>query len=181
VLHEVVARIDSLDSLMKDILLFARPPRPRPSPIDVVSLIEATASLVRQDPAMHGIEVEIVGMAPPLPADAEMLRIVLHNLLVNGAHAMQGRGRISVAVDAAPDDCRIAVSDGGPGIPTEIRSKLFRPFVTTKSRGTGLGLATAKRLVEAHDGRITVDCPPEGGTIVTIRLPIHGAEGLGPS
>jgi signal transduction histidine kinase len=65
----------------------------------------------------------------------------------------------------------IAFTDSGPGIPAEIREKIFVPFFTTKSRGTGLGLPTAKRLIEAHDGQISIDSPPAGGTTVNIFLP----------
>ena len=101
-----------------------------------------------------------------------MLKIVFQNLLINGAHAMKGKGRIRVAVDAIDSTCQIAFIDSGPGIPTEIREKIFTPFFTTKSRGSGLGLPTAKRLIEAHDGQIAIDCPPAGGTTVVVRLPL---------
>jgi len=66
---------------------------------------------------------------------------------------------------------RVRVADAGPGMPADVRANVFRPFFTTKARGTGLGLATAKRLVEAHAGTIAVECPPSGGTVVTVTLP----------
>ena len=69
------------------------------------------------------------------------------------------------------DPLPIAFRDAGPGIPSEIREKIFTPFFTTKRRGSGLGLPTAKRLIEAHHGSISVDCPPAGGTTVSIQLP----------
>ena len=172
-MNEIVARIDALDEMMKDLLLFARPPVPRRRATDVVPLVATTASLLAKDPALHGVEVEIVGSAPPIPVDAEMLKIVFQNLLVNGAHAMHGRGRIDVHVKAVDSTCQITFTDGGPGIPAEIREKIFTPFFTTKSRGSGLGLPTAKRLVEAHQGRISIDCPPAGGTTVVVRLPLE--------
>ena len=109
---------------------------------------------------------------PPVQADPEMLKIVFQNLLINGAHAMQGKGRIRVAIDEVDTMCQIAFSDAGPGIPDDVREKIFTPFFTTKSRGSGLGLPTAKRLVEAHHGQIAIDCPPNGGTTVVIRLPM---------
>jgi signal transduction histidine kinase len=86
---------------------------------------------------------------------------------------MHDQGRIDVIVSADRSTCDIAIADAGPGIPAEIRDKIFAAFFTTKSRGSGLGLATAKRLVEAHAGAIRVDCPPAGGTTVTVRLPIQ--------
>jgi signal transduction histidine kinase len=172
-MSEIVARIDALDEMMKDLLLFARPPVPRRKATDVVPLVATTASLLAKDPALQGVEVEIAGSAPPIPVDAEMLKIVFQNLLVNGAHAMKGRGRIEVTVRRVDSTCEIAFTDGGPGIPSEIREKIFTPFFTTKSRGSGLGLPTAKRLVEAHQGRISIDCPPAGGTTVVLQLPLE--------
>ena len=171
ILKEIIDRIDALDQMMKDLLLFARPPQPKLSPTDVVPLVTSIASLMAQDPAASDVDVDVAGAAPPFPADADMLRIVFQNLLINGVHAMKGKGTIRVAVDAQGSTCQIAFSDGGPGIPAEIRDKIFTPFFTTKSRGSGLGLPTAKRLVEAHKGQLIVDCPPSGGTIVVVRLP----------
>jgi two-component system, LuxR family, sensor kinase FixL len=168
---EIMARIDALNDLMKDLLLFARPPKPRPRLVDVVPLVFSTADLLAQDPALKDIRVDVEGSAPPIRADPEMLRIVLQNLLVNGAHAMQGRGTIHVGISTVDATCRIAFTDSGPGIPSGIREKIFTAFFTTKVRGSGLGLATAKRLIDAHLGRIEVDCPPAGGTVVTVQLP----------
>lgn len=171
VLKEIVNRIDALDQMMKDLLLFARPPQPKYSPTDVVPLVSSIASLMAQDPAASEVDVDIAGAAPPFPADADMLRIVFQNLLINGVHAMKGKGKIRIAVDTQDSTCQISFSDGGPGIPTEIRDKIFTPFFTTKSRGSGLGLPTARRLVEAHKGELVIDCPPTGGTTVVVRLP----------
>jgi PAS domain S-box-containing protein len=171
VIAEIIGRIDSLNEMMQDLLLFARPPSLKLLPTEVVPLIATTASLLAQDPALHEIDIEVAGHAPPIAGDAHMLKIVFQNLLVNGAHAMQGRGTISVAVRAVDGACDITFVDNGPGIPPELRNKIFTPFFTTKSRGSGLGLPTAKRLIEAHNGRISIDCPPAGGTVVHIKLP----------
>ena len=70
---------------------------------------------------------------------------------------------------------QIAFIDGGPGIPADIREKIFTPFFTTKTRGSGLGLPTAKRFIEAHNGQIAIDCPAAGGTTVVVRLPMGTA------
>ena len=175
ILSEIVSRIDALDQMMKDLLLFARPPQPRYAPTDLVPLVTTTASLLSQDPAVREVDIVVEGAAPPLPADAEMLRIVFHNLLINGAHAMHGKGQIRVAVEAGDAMCQIAFTDAGPGIPTELRDKIFTPFFTTKSRGSGLGLPTAKRLIEAHKGQLVIDCPPAGGTTIVVHLPTAGA------
>lgn len=173
IVKEILARLDSLADLMKDLLLFARPPRPRPAPVDVTPLVTSTADLLRSDPTLNDFTVSVQGSAPPVPADPGLLQIVFLNLMVNGAHATKGRGRLTVSVTASDTACSIAFSDDGPGIPPDIRQKVFTPFFTTKSRGTGLGLPTAKRLIEAHRGTIDLDCPPSGGTTVTVRLPVR--------
>jgi two-component system sensor kinase FixL len=169
---EIIHRIDSLDRMMKELLLFARTPQPRSVPTDVIPLVSATATLLAEDPALREVDVEVTGDAPPVAADPDMLKIVVQNLLINGAHAMKGRGHIRVEVAPVDSSCQIAFIDCGPGIPAEVREKIFIPFFTTKSRGSGLGLPTAKRLIEAHHGQIVVDCPATGGTTVVVTLPL---------
>lgn len=171
--QEIISRIDALDDLMKDLLLFARPPSPRFAPVDLNALATDTVSLLREDPALKNTEVRIEGTAPLVEADAALMKIVFLNLLVNGAHAAQGRGSLRVSVRPVDGMCAVVFRDNGPGIPEEIRDRIFTPFFTTKARGSGLGLPTAKRLVEAHQGTITIDCPAEGGTTVTIALPMQ--------
>jgi two-component system sensor kinase FixL len=178
VLSEIVKRIDALDGLIKDLLMFARPPQPRRAAVDVAPLVTMTADLICHDPSLKEVRVEVEGSAPPVLGDAEMLKIVFQNLLVNSVHAMDGRGTIDVAISTMDSACEIAFTDTGPGIPREVRDKIFTAFFTTKSRGSGLGLATAKRIVEAHQGQIHVDCPPGGGTRVTVRLPTLATEAM---
>jgi two-component system sensor kinase FixL len=169
---EIVSRIDSLNEMMKDLLLFARPPQPRLKPTEMVPLVQMTADLLAQDPAFRGVQIDVTGASSAVSADAEMLKIVFQNVLVNSAYAMGGHGRIHVAVTNVDSSCVIAFADEGPGIPSEVRDRIFTPFFTTKARGSGLGLPTAKRLVEAQNGEIAIDCPPGGGTTVTVTLPV---------
>ena len=173
IIGDIVARIDALDDLMKDLLLFARPPQPRVASVDVLWLLKNVRDLLRQDPALRALRIDITGDATVLAADAELLKIVVQNLLLNGAHAMQGQGLIQVVVTSADGLCQIAIADEGPGIPREVLDKLFTPFFTTKARGTGLGLSTARRLVEAHGGTLAIESPATGGTTATIRLPVR--------
>ena len=172
IVADIVARLDALNQLVRDLLLFARPPRPKPTPVDVSALLSLTATLMIEDGTNRDVQVAIEGASPVIAADAELLKIVFLNLFLNSAHAMRQKGTIAVALSASEGVCRIEVADTGPGIPGEIRAKLFTPFVTTKSRGTGLGLSTVKRLVEAHAGTVQVECPPQGGTTVVISLPL---------
>jgi len=175
VVHEILTRLDALNELMKDLLLFARPPQPRLAPIDLAGLIKTTIDLLSSDPTFKGIAVRVEGDAAPLAADAELLKIVFQNLLVNSAQAMHGQGAIRITLEVVDAMCHVTVCDAGPGIPTEALQKIFTPFFTTKARGTGLGLPTAKRIVEAHGGSIVVRCPPEGGTTVELELALSAA------
>ena len=174
IVKEVLNRIDALNELMQDLLLFARPPQPKPAAVELRALVLTTVDLLSGDPALKDVQVRIDGSAQFIEADASLLKIVFDNLLVNGAQAMQGHGTIRVTLTSMDDTCRIAFSDGGPGIPSEMLEKIFTPFFTTKARGSGLGLPTAKRLIEAQRGHISVTCPPDGGTTVTIHLPAQG-------
>jgi two-component system sensor kinase FixL len=178
VVTEIISRLDALNQLVSDLLVFARPPSPHPVPLDVRSVVAATVALLREDAQHQAVDIDVTGSAPPLMADAEQLKIVFLNLLLNSAHAVQGGGRIRVEVSASKGLCEIVVADTGPGVPPDVRARLFTPFVTTKARGTGLGLSTVKRLLDAHHGSIRIDCPPSGGTTVTIRLPLASAGGI---
>jgi signal transduction histidine kinase len=90
---------------------------------------------------------------------------------MNSAQAMQGRGEIRVTLEPVDSLCRVRVRDVGPGIAADVLERIFTPFFTTKARGTGLGLATAKRIVEAHAGQIAIVSSPDEGTTVIIELP----------
>ena len=171
VIREIVGRIDALNALMTDLLLFARPPQPQLAEVAPKDTLEMVADLVRKDPGAREIMIQIVGHSDPVRADAQLLKLIFQNLLLNAVHAIGGPGAIHVSVECRGSICRIAIRDTGPGIPAEIQAKLFTPFFTTKARGTGLGLSTAKRFLEAQSGTIAIVCPPGGGTIVTIELP----------
>jgi signal transduction histidine kinase len=144
--------------------------------LDVSLVLAATASLLREDAAYRNVTVEISGSAAPVFADAGLLKIVFINVFINAAQAMRGQGVITVSIMAADGMSHIVIADQGPGISPDVRDKLFTPFVTTKARGTGLGLSTVKRLVEAHHGEIRVACPSHGGTEITILLPLFRPE-----
>lgn len=176
VIKEILARIDTLNELIQDLLVFARPPAPKLDRVDVRALVESVATLLRRDPANPSLQIEVIGDAVAT-ADSNLLTICVQNLLINAAQAQQGRGEIAVALSAADQMVRIRIKDQGPGIPAEIRAHLFRAFKTTKARGTGLGMATAKRLIESQGGQIAVESSSAGGTIVTLLVPAADAVG----
>jgi len=173
IIGDVVARVDSLNEIVQDLLVFARPREPLLGPVALADLVESTVGLMRKDPAQAGLVVQVSGDNPVVQADAEQLRIVLLNLLLNAAQANGHAGRITVGIHANELAATVAIADEGPGIPDDVRARIFEPFFTTKHRGTGLGLPTARRVVERHRGAIDVECPPSGGTVVTVTLPMQ--------
>ena len=170
VIGEILSRLDGLNDLIQDLLVFSRPPKPKMEEIDLMTLLRTTGDMLKNDPA-YSTTIEFSGKAPALRCDPNLLTIVFQNLLINAAQAMQNEGHIRVALGSSAGWHRVEISDHGPGIPEEIRDTLFRPFQTTKARGTGLGLATARRLIDLHGGRISLTSPASGGTTALIELP----------
>ncbi|MBI3845201.1 MAG: PAS domain S-box protein [Planctomycetes bacterium] len=168
----VLARTESLNKMIEDLLVFARPRAPKIARVDLLFLLREAKSLLADDPNHREVVVELPNDAPALWVDPDLLQPVFFNLFLNASQAMKSRGRIRVSTSSWNDACRIAFADDGPGIPAEIREKVFDPFFTTKHRGTGLGLAIAKRVIGAHGGEIAVDCPPDGGTTFLVTLPL---------
>src|SRR5581483_2637598 len=162
VIVDIIARLDALNGIVQDLLLYARPRAPKREAVDLRSLIENTSELLRKDPAIAATMFNISGRPEPVLGDPEQLRIVFQNLLMNAAQAMGGSGAIDVSLRLDPQGCRISIRDHGPGMPPEVRAKAFDAFFTTKHRGTGLGLPIARRVVEAHGGVIDI-APADGG------------------
>ena len=178
VIGDILARLDSLNEMVQDLLLFARPRAPRMAHVPIGALIEATAVLLKKDPHLAQVDVIVHGGEQTVEADAELLQIVFSNLLLNAAQAMSGHGTVTVSVERHDGRCDLTVHDTGPGMPPEVRERMFEPFFTTKHRGTGLGLSTAKRLVEQHRGEMRADCPPGGGTRIVVSLPAEKPDAL---
>jgi two-component system CheB/CheR fusion protein len=176
VIGDIIARLDALNGIVQDLLLYARPRPPKRETVDIRSLLESTADLLRRDPLMANVALNITGRPEPLLADPEQLRIVFQNLLMNAAQAMGGSGAIDVHLSVDGHGCRVSIRDHGPGMPEEVRAKAFDAFFTTKHRGTGLGLPIARRVVEAHGGQIDILPADSGGTTVSIQLPVAALE-----
>jgi PAS domain S-box-containing protein len=170
--QEILERLDALNGWVDDLLVFARPRPPRKAPVPIRTLFEDTVSLVLQDPRLSGVKVETRGEDVIVEGDPELLKPAFINILLNAAQAMGGDGRISIAVERENEGCRVSIADTGPGIPPDVRERIFEPFFSTKHRGTGLGLPITKRVIEAHGGEIGVACPGGGGTTVSLRLPL---------
>ena len=109
---------------------------------------------------------------PAVRVDGDLICQVLLGLLANAAEAAPSGGEVALGAAAADGTVEIAVADSGPGVPPELRARIFEPFFTTRPRGTGLGLAVARQIVEAHGGRIEVGERTGGGARFTLHLPV---------
>jgi len=170
---EILERIDALNEMVESMLLYARPRTPRVAPIRLDGLLRDIVEVARRDPSLVEVDVKF-GIAVngfDLRGDAELLKVLFTNLLLNAGQAMDGKGRIDIGLRHTGGRCEISISDTGPGIPPEVREFMFEPFFTTKSRGTGLGMAISRQVVEAHDGEIAVECGANSGTTVIVTLP----------
>jgi signal transduction histidine kinase len=174
--------------MIADLMLFARPPRLQPENIELNELVESIAKQCKTDPDSQNVEitVQIAPNAVNLRADPVQLRIALGALIKNSLEAVSENGRIAVIVRSIPaadcngstnDDCaaEITVADNGPGIPTEIRDKIFDPFFSGREAGRGLGFGLSKcwRIVKLHGGEIDVEETANGGATFVVRLPAH--------
>ncbi len=170
ILVDIIARLDALNRIVQDMLMFARPRPLRKESIALQTLLSDTSSMIRSDPSLRDLDVGIEGTAS-ISGDREMLQVVFQNILMNAAQAMDGKGRIRVEIVQIDSRCRLTITDQGPGMPQEVRDKAFDAFFTTKHRGTGLGLPIARRVIEAHGGSIAIHIPDSGGTAISIDLP----------
>ncbi len=175
VLGDLLTRVDSLDHLVGDLLVYARPAPPVFRRAPVLALIRDTIALVANDPAATPLRFEVSGDEADLWLDtAQMGRAVL-NLMTNAAQAMRHQGVVRISGRRVGDRYRLSFVDAGPGMPDDVRDRCLEPFFTTKTRGTGLGLPIAKRVVDEHGGHFAVTSVVGTGTEVTIDLPVASA------
>jgi two-component system sensor histidine kinase PilS (NtrC family) len=170
----VLREASRLAELVSDFLRFARPPPLRRAPADLAGLLGETLEVFAHDPV--SARVKLVADLSPARADcdADQVRQVVWNLLLNAAHATSGRpqgGTLRVSCAQEGERVRVEVEDDGEGIPAEDLEKIFMPFFTTRERGSGLGLATVHRVVDAHGGTVQVSSVPGVGARFTVFLP----------
>lgn len=172
ILGKVLGRLGELDHLVNELLQLSRPREPVREPVALDAFAREVVELFRQDPAARAVEVALSVERATVRLDRGMIQRVLLNLLLNAAQAMDGTGRIDVATRADGRAAEVTVTDRGPGIPPELRERVFDPFYTTKVRGTGLGLPVARQAVAAHGGTLSVVEGPDGGARFVLRFPL---------
>jgi two-component system, NtrC family, sensor kinase len=172
---------ERIHRILRDLLQFARPAaQPLPGeaeaePGDVETAVRDTAALVAPQRSLKevALEVDVGEGLPTVALGHEPLMQVILNLVMNAADAVGAGGKVRVAAARTPGGVRLVVEDDGPGVDERVKAQLFEPFVTTKDvgKGTGLGLAVCRGLVEAAGGSIALDSEYERGARFVVELP----------
>jgi two-component system NtrC family sensor kinase len=178
-LDTIMRQVSRIERIVKNLRAFSRSGAKKLSRFSLGGVLEDILDQVRHQVSLDPYSVirDYRGKEIIIEADEDQLRQVFTNLIVNGLQAMEGGGTLFVDIGADPEDglCRVAVADTGPGIGAEQVEKLFTPFYTTKSQGTGLGLAVSYGIVRDHGGEIEVLSEPGQGTIFCVILPLRQA------
>lgn len=174
----MAAETDRLERLAKEFSEFGKLPEGPQSEVDVAELLDELGRTSVPD----GVEVRLTGNGGrrTILGHYEPLRRAFANLYRNAAEAMQGRGAIDVTVSSADSGLLVTIADHGPGIPADLRQRVFEPYFTTKSDGTGLGLALVRITMEAHGGTISVGETPGGGATFSIVFPTTSSRAPSP-
>ena len=171
--REILKESQALSNMVTDFLNFAGPVKTSIYETDLIELLQGViADLKNLRPGLYDIRFLASGNAV-VDCDATLMRQSFLNLLINATEALDGAGTISVLVDAPLErsQVRVLVEDTGHGIPPHVISKIFFPFFTTKTHGTGLGLSLVQKIMLAHNGRIEVQSTEGKGTRFTVTLP----------
>jgi PAS domain S-box-containing protein len=171
----IVAESRRLDGILKSILTFARPSESAPGLADVNSIVRDTMDLLSMACENQGIE-PILALTTDIPlvkADPELIKQCLVNLVKNALEAMPAGGILTVRTGLTPSHVSLEVEDTGVGILPEMRDKVFSPFFSTKGKGSGLGLAMSKKILDDLGGTVDLTSIPGEGTRVALLLPPH--------
>ena len=168
---------DSLNQVVTNFLNFARPAQLTLSRVPLDAICARAVEEIRSEARVLGGEVQLLGTFGVVDGDEVLLRQAFSNLLRNAMEACAGASTpphivVQSQVDAAQRVSRIVINDNGPGIPAESRERVFRPFVTSKRNGTGLGLALVQKIVVFHNGRVAAGASPSGGAALQVTLPL---------
>jgi signal transduction histidine kinase len=170
--------ISRLDRIVASFLDLARSAEVDRRPCDLADGLRATLDLFRPLAEQRGVRLD-AELPPALPAvaDALRLRTVWNNLFANAIEATPAGGRVTLRAAAPDGGIEVEIADTGGGIPADARARVWEPFWSGRDQGTGLGLSIVRSVVERHGGRVTLDCPPEGGTRVRVAIPAAPPEG----
>lgn len=171
----MVREVDRLNRVITELIDYSRPSELARREVDLGQAVEDSLRLIRPDAQAAGVRVETEGLAqaPTVRLDPDRFSQALLNVLLNAVQAMPDGGALTVAAGTAEDGrAFVSVSDEGVGIDPADMGKIFNPYYTTKATGTGLGLAMALKIVEAHGGEMRAAPRPGGGTVFTVFMPL---------
>ena len=186
ILKEMISQMERMNDSLNDLLSYTKPTPPVFSDANVNDIIERTLTLAtaKTETNLVRIERQYDRTIPLISVDPKLLQQLFWNIIVNAVQSMNTAGTLTIktwcsngSVHEHPGSVHIAIRDTGKGIPASELDKIFKPFHTTKHKGTGLGLAVSKQIVEQHHGSIAVESLPDHGTTVSIALPIHPPKG----
>lgn len=176
-LADIIQSVDKLDLWIQRLLGFAKPLDLQSSKTDLSQLVYEALGLNEALLESKKITVNThLASLSPILADSVLVEQVLSALIVNAAEAMENGGTLTIEAAADSREAMLRVADTGKGIAPAFIEKVFKPFVTDKPGGTGLGLAQAKKIVGLHGGTIKVESSPGAGTTVTLTLPLFREE-----
>lgn len=185
-LNRIETEILRINLIIKQLLDFSRPATGIPEEVNVHQMIAKTIDMLKPQPMMEGIEVELLLDAGEniVHADPNQLQQVLVNILINAADVLAGEDqpenrdkRLVIKSRASGRDMELRFMDNGPGIPVEQLDHIFDPFYTTKEpgKGTGLGLSVCYRIIEGLNGKIYAESEPGKGTTIVVRVPLSSS------
>ncbi|HLJ25581.1 MAG TPA: ATP-binding protein [Candidatus Angelobacter sp.] len=174
------AEIRRLDRVVQTLVDFTRPVELRLVEIDLRRLVDDVATLASPEAERHHVHIERQSSADPLPVrvDADLVKQAILNIVLNGVQAMSEGGSLHMNSRREGDGAIITVRDEGPGIPAEIRDKIYNLYFTTKKGGTGIGLSMAYRVLQLHNGSLEFDSTEGSGVTFTLRLPLVESGGV---
>lgn len=166
---------DRLEHILDGFLRYVSRPELQFASVNINELLSDVVDFYSPQAYSHSITIRQGFSAESLvcKVDAGMLKQVVLNLFINAQQAMNSGGELMIRTSKQKENVVIQISDTGKGIAPDKLPELFKPYCSFRPSGTGLGLATAKRMVEAHNGSITVDSEPGKGTLFTIKLPLQ--------
>jgi len=180
VMGDVQKEVLHIQAILSDLLSYARPRPPAFHLADLNTTVEQAVLLARQQVLTKPIQISFKKnpSLPPVEHDAALIQQVVLNLLLNAIQAISKTGEVGVRLLREQSFAVIQVSDTGRGIPADALPKIFKPFFTTRSEGTGLGLSLANGIVQSHGGRIEITSVVQKGTQFMVWLPIERSSGV---
>ncbi len=177
-LEVIDAEIHRLDRVVQTLVDFSRPVELQLREQDLRQVIGDVLALAAEELSTHNVTLESSFPSNPLVAnvDADLLKQAALNVIQNGAQAMPHGGRLRVVLEENKKTAVLRIADEGAGIPDEIREKIFDLYFTTKSEGSGIGLAMTYRILQLHHGSVEVESNVDRGTEFVLRIPLAAAE-----